>query len=105
MILAGNNANACDFAQHCAEDRHHFRFIVVPKDAAELGDLKAFTRGLMAQAERDLGTKLDWVAVDHWNTAQSHIHVLVRGKTDRVKTSSLAATISVRDCDCESSHS
>ena len=27
----------------------------------------------------DLGTRLDWVAVDHWNTEQSHIHILVRG--------------------------
>lgn len=67
------------FADRCADDRHHFRFIVAPEDAAELADLKAFTRELMIQAEADLGTKLDWVAVDHWNTAHPHIHVLVRG--------------------------
>lgn len=36
----------------------------------------------MAQAERDLGTELDWIAVDHWNTDNPHIHVLVRGKAD-----------------------
>jgi type IV secretory pathway VirD2 relaxase len=41
-----------------------------------------FTRELMKTAERDLGTKLDWVAVDHWNTDNPHIHVLVRGKLD-----------------------
>src|SRR5271166_1008077 len=34
------------------------------------------------QAERDLGTKLDWVGVDHWNTDNPHIHVIVRGKGD-----------------------
>jgi Protein of unknown function (DUF3363) len=28
------------------------------------------------------GTRLDWVAVDHWNTEHPHIHVLVRGRTD-----------------------
>ena len=28
-------------------------------------DLRAFTRDLMANAERDLGTRLDWVAVNH----------------------------------------
>ncbi|MGH1557445.1 DUF3363 domain-containing protein [Caulobacter segnis] len=33
----------------------------------------------MAQAEKDLGTGLDWVAVDHWNTEHPHVHVLVRG--------------------------
>ncbi len=36
----------------------------------------------MKDAERDLGTKLDWIAVDHWNTDHPHIHVLVRGRTD-----------------------
>jgi hypothetical protein len=36
----------------------------------------------MAQAQRDLGTQLDWVAVDHWNTAHPHIHVIVRGVRD-----------------------
>ena len=45
-----------------------------------MSDLHTFTRELMADAERDLGTKLDWVAVDHWNTDNPHIHVLVRGR-------------------------
>jgi type IV secretory pathway VirD2 relaxase len=76
----GTDGNA--FAERCAEDRHHFRFIVAPEDAAHMADLSAFTRELMKDAERDLGTKLDWVAVDHWNTDNPHIHVLVRGKAD-----------------------
>lgn len=70
------------FAERCADDRHHFRFIVSPDDAGELASLPDFTRDLMAQASQDLGTKLDWVAVDHWNTEHPHIHVLVRGRTD-----------------------
>ena len=47
-----------------------------------MADLRAFARELMADAERDLGTKLDWIAVDHWNTDNPHIHVLVRGRAD-----------------------
>jgi hypothetical protein len=74
------------FAERCEDDRHHFRFIVSPEDAAELSDLKAFTRDLMADAERDLGTRLDWVAVDHWNTEHPHIHVILRGRTEPGKT-------------------
>jgi type IV secretory pathway VirD2 relaxase len=70
------------FVERCEEDRHHFRFIVAPEDAAELSDMKAFTRDLMADAERDLGARLDWVAVDHWNTEHPHVHVIVRGRTD-----------------------
>jgi type IV secretory pathway VirD2 relaxase len=69
------------FAERCEGDRHHFRFIVAPDDAAELSDIKAFTRDLMADAERDLGTRLEWVAVDHWNTEHPHIHVIIRGRT------------------------
>lgn len=29
--------------------------------------------------EADLGTRLDWVAADHWNIDNSHVHLLVRG--------------------------
>ena len=72
------------FAGRCVDDRHHFRLIVSPEDAPEMADLKAFTRDLMAQAERDLGTRLDWVAVEHHNTEHPHVHVhvLVRGHAD-----------------------
>ena len=70
------------FAERREDDRHHFRFIISPEDAAELADLRAFTRELMQDAERDLGTKLDWVAVDHWNTDNPHVHVLIRGRAD-----------------------
>ncbi|ADG11007.1 DUF3363 domain-containing protein [Caulobacter segnis] len=71
------------FAERCEGDRHHFRFIVSPEDAADLEDLRASTRDLMAQAEKDLRTRLDWIAVDHWNTEHPHVHVLVRGVDER----------------------
>jgi type IV secretory pathway VirD2 relaxase len=68
------------FAGRCEDDRHHFRFIVSPEDAGEMADLRAFTRELMIDMAKDLETELDWVAVDHWNTDNPHIHVLVRGR-------------------------
>ena len=70
------------FAERCEDDRHHFRFIISPEDAAELGDLRTFTRELMTDVARDLGTKLDWIAVDHWNTDNPHVHVLIRGRAE-----------------------
>ena len=79
------NSDSADeraFAERCDDDRHHFRFIISPEDAGEMADLRTFTRELMADAERDLGTRLDWVAVDHWNTDNPHIHVLLRGKQE-----------------------
>ncbi|MCL8385826.1 relaxase/mobilization nuclease domain-containing protein [Xanthobacter aminoxidans] len=70
------------FAERCTDDRHHFRFIVSPEDAADMADLRSFARDLVGRMEKDLGTKLDWVGVDHWNTDNPHLHILVRGRTD-----------------------
>lgn len=80
MFDAGSDqADGDAFAERCEEDRHHFRFIVSPEDASEMTDLRAFTREMMEDMASDLDTRLDWVAVDHWNTDNPHIHVLVRG--------------------------
>lgn len=76
----GDAADGDAFAERCADDRHHFRFIVSPEDAADMADLRAFTRDLMDDLARDLGSDLDWVAVDHWNTDNPHIHILLRGR-------------------------
>jgi len=78
----GDDADPKAFAERCEDDRHHFRFIVSPDDAVEMTDLKGFTRELVGQVEKDLGTRLDWVAVDHWNTEHPHIHLIVRGVRD-----------------------
>lgn len=76
------DADPKDFAERCEDDRHHFRFIVSPDDGVEMADLKSFTRDLVSQMEKDLGTRLDWVAVDHWNTEHPHVHLIVRGVRD-----------------------
>jgi type IV secretory pathway VirD2 relaxase len=59
-------------------DELMWRFIVSPEDADRL-DLREHVRELVSQMERDLGTKLDWVAIDHHNTDDQHVHLLVRG--------------------------
>ncbi|MBI1206838.1 MAG: DUF3363 domain-containing protein [Azospirillum sp.] len=64
-------------------DRHQFRIIVAPEDGAEYEDLKPLTRRLMTQVEADLGTRLEWVAVDHFNTGHPHTHIMLRGKDDK----------------------
>ncbi|HBO3117000.1 TPA: relaxase/mobilization nuclease and DUF3363 domain-containing protein [Pseudomonas aeruginosa] len=70
------------FRERCTDDRHHFRFIVAPEEGAELDDLRSYTRHLMGRMEADLGTRLDWVAVDHWNTDNPHTHIVLRGRDD-----------------------
>jgi type IV secretory pathway VirD2 relaxase len=78
------------FLDRGREDRHQFRFIVSAEDGVELSDPRETTRDLMKAMEADLGTKLDWVAVDHHNTGHPHTHILVRGVTDDGKTLNIA---------------
>ncbi|KAB2803116.1 DUF3363 domain-containing protein [Brucella anthropi] len=78
----GGDADPKAFAERCQDDRHHFRFIVSPDDATDMADLRSFARDLVSQMEKDLDTRLDWVAVDHWNTEHPHVHLIVRGVRD-----------------------
>jgi type IV secretory pathway VirD2 relaxase len=78
-----DRADGEDFLKRTSGDRHQFRFIVSAEDGAEYPDLKPYVRRLMHQVEQDLGTRLDWVAVDHFNTERPHTHIVLRGVDDR----------------------
>ena len=81
----GPDTGAADWHEFAAagrKDRHQFRLIVSPEDGARLTDLRDFTRELMATMERDLATKLEWIAVDHWDTDNPHTHLVLRGKDE-----------------------
>jgi type IV secretory pathway VirD2 relaxase len=78
-----DEADSSAFLDRSGQDPHQFRFIVSPEDSARLADLKPFVRDLLAQMERDLDTKLDWVAVNHFNTGHPHAHIVIRGRDDQ----------------------
>jgi type IV secretory pathway VirD2 relaxase len=59
-------------------DERMWRIIVSPEDADRL-NLKDHIRDLIEAMESDLGTQLEWVAIDHNNTENPHAHLLVRG--------------------------
>lgn len=75
-----DHADLADFEERGRGDRHQFRFIVSPEDTQQLEDLRGFTRHLMTRMEGDLGSSLDWVAVDHWNTDNPHTHIVLNGR-------------------------
>lgn len=77
-----NEADGRAFIERGREDRHQFRLIVAPEDSVEMEDLRGFTRDLMWRMERDLDTRLNWIAVDHHNTGHTHTHIIVRGVLD-----------------------
>ena len=78
-----DRADGDAFLERGHDDRHQFRFIVSPEDAEQMQDMSAFTRDLMKQMETDLGTKLDWVAVNHFNTGHPHVHIVINGRDDQ----------------------
>jgi len=63
-------------------DELMWRLIVSPEDASRL-DLKTHARDLVASMERDLGTRLEWIGLDHNDTDNPHVHILVRGRDER----------------------
>ena len=75
-----DTADLKSFEERGKGDRHQFRFIVSVEDAAELEDLPGYTREFMRRMATDLETRLDWVAVDHWDTDNPHMHIVLRGR-------------------------
>src|SRR6266568_3938958 len=67
-----------------AGDERLFKIIVSPEFGDRI-DLENHTRELMARAERDLKTDLEWVAVIHYNTEHPHAHIALRGIDHRGK--------------------
>lgn len=67
-----------DFEAPRAGEKHQFRLILSPEDGAEL-DLTAYARSFMARVEKDTGRPLEWVAVNHYNTDNPHVHIVIRG--------------------------
>ncbi len=61
-----------------AGDPRLWKIIISPEFGDKL-DLKEHTRLFVKQLELDLETSLNWVAIDHYNTDNPHVHLLIRG--------------------------
>jgi hypothetical protein len=56
--------------------------LIISPEFGERVDLSELTRQLMTRMEKDLGTRLEWIAVIHRNTEHPHVHVALRGVRD-----------------------
>lgn len=74
-----DSADLKSFEERGRGDRHQFRFIVSVEDAEQIEDLRGYTREFMRRMATDLETRLDWIAVDHWDTDNPHTHIVLRG--------------------------
>src|SRR5438552_5887455 len=70
IVQATRGADPHSYAAPC--NRHPLRR---RNSLSPQGGRRTTTRDLMRQMETDLGTKLDWIAVDHHNTGHPHTHI------------------------------
>jgi len=67
-----------DIVNKFEDSPHNFRFIISPEDGEKL-DIKSFTKDLIKKIEKDLKTKLEWIAAAHYDTNEPHVHVVING--------------------------
>lgn len=53
--------------------------LIVSPEFGDRVDLDRLAHDLVSRMEKDLRTKLEWVAVTHFNTEHPHIHLAIRG--------------------------
>jgi type IV secretory pathway VirD2 relaxase len=75
---ADDGFSAEEFRERLPDEKRQFRFIVSPEDGAH-ADLTELARQLMRQVEKDTGRRLIWAAVNHHDTDNPHVHIVVRG--------------------------
>src|SRR6516165_3101734 len=73
-----NIASVLDSWQRAGDERL-FKVIVSPEFGERL-NLQDHTRKLIQCMQKDLRTRLEWVAAVHFNTEHPHVHIALRGK-------------------------
>ncbi len=58
-----------------------WKIVVSPENGSRM-DLQRHARGLVGAMQRDLGTRLEWVAVEHDHNDHPHLHIAIRGVRD-----------------------
>jgi type IV secretory pathway VirD2 relaxase len=78
LYTADGLARSEAFQEPRLGEKHQFRLIISPEDAGEL-DLTDYIRRYMKRVEKDLGRRLEWAAVNHYDTDHPHAHIVIRG--------------------------
>ncbi len=56
--------------------------VIVSPEFGDRVDLCRLTRDLIQHMEQEIGTALEWIAVEHHNTEHPHVHIALRGRRD-----------------------
>lgn len=58
---------------------YYHRMVLSPAANEPVGDLKAWTRAILSDLSQRLGTDVNWYAMQHRNTENPHVHVVIQG--------------------------
>lgn len=86
-------------AWKAADDPRYFHVIVSPQNGDRVADMKTVVRPAMEKIQKDLGTRVEWIAYQHDRDKDAqgrHAHILMRG-VDRAGQELLIAREYVRD--------
>ena len=72
-----------------AGDIYYHRMVLSPADNEPVTDYHRWTRDVMGDLERHLGTDLHWYATVHKNTDNPHVHIVLRGTGESRETGHL----------------
>jgi len=64
-------------------ENHVFRLILSPENGKDIHDMQEYTRNFMHQVNKDRSADLQWFATVHYNTANPHSHIVIRGIDSR----------------------
>lgn len=56
--------------------------VILSPEFGDRVDLERMARDVIQRSEKELGTKLNWLAVSHFNTEHPHVHVVIRGRRE-----------------------
>jgi Protein of unknown function (DUF3363) len=73
-----DRAEPRQFLEQAAGDYRHIRLVISIEQGACFADLRPVIRELMGHMQRDLQMPVEWLAVDHYNTAHPHSHIVMR---------------------------
>lgn len=80
--------------EHASQrDAYYHKIMLSPGPDIPVEDYRQWTRDLMSDLEQKQGKKLHWYAVQHHNTEHAHIHVIIAGAGENLKTSQQEAIL------------
>lgn len=78
-----------DVMEHTSTSVNYHKVVLSPGQDEPVPDWKEWTRDVMADLEKSQGRELHWYAVQHNNTDNPHVHVVIAGAGENRETEKL----------------